>query len=131
MSDTSDGIGCLATIIVISACIGIPYFTSKTEERNEKQDIVAVWKHEANHYSVTVKEGNTLMDKAFYGNFSTIIITDVPKDKSMWYEAHFKESSFSGGGYDSLKIHIHSIDDINGGGWNHGKFGSGTTERVQ
>lgn len=33
--------------------------------------------------------------------------------------------------YDDLTIHIHSPIEIEGGGWDYGKFGHGTTQVVQ
>jgi hypothetical protein len=100
--------------------------------RDEKGDIISVWKHEVGRYSITIKEGNTLIDKAFYrtGECEFTLITDVPEGSNMWYEAHYYED-WNERGYQWVKIHIHSVDDISNAGWNHGKFGSGMTERVQ
>jgi hypothetical protein len=30
-----------------------------------------------------------------------------------------------------LDIHIHNLDEIQGGGWNHGKFGRGKTQVIE
>ena len=97
----------------------------------ETGQIIAVWKHEPNVYSVTIKEGkNTLIDKDFrrhsavYPKYS--LIDDVSENSNMWYEATYDD-----GFCETVVIHVRSINDINNAGWNHGKFGSGSTERVQ
>ena len=30
-----------------------------------------------------------------------------------------------------VNIHIHSLEDLNGAGWNHGKFGKGNTVPIE
>lgn len=119
----------LIMILLILGLIATPWFFRKTEIRNERFNVVAVWKHEVNRYSVTIKEGNILVDRGFA--IDSVLITDVPEGSNMWYEAYYNYNSFSGGGYKWVNIHIHSVDDIGNAGWNHGKFGSGSTERVQ
>jgi len=58
------------------------------------------------------------------------IFYDVPKDEKMYLEYQKK---CSGGNLLMawMEIHIHSIDEINGGGWNRGKFGKGQTNVIQ
>lgn len=34
-------------------------------------------------------------------------------------------------GAESLVIHLHSLTEVNGAGWNHGKFGSGQTTVIE
>ena len=122
------------TLFVIIGCVLIFLsFVINTKDivRDEKSDIVAVWKHRANEYSVTVQEGLKFVDIPFSGTkLNQELIADVPSHKKMWYEAHYRFNSWTGGGYEDVKIHIHSINEVNGAGWNHGKFGSGMTERV-
>lgn len=103
-------------------------------ERNEQGPVASVWKHEVGVYSVTVLEGNILVDKGFWNNSGWVhpkIVVDVHEGSNMWYKAHYLHNEFSGGGYDYVEIHIHGTDDIGGAGWNHGKHGSGTLERVE
>jgi len=100
---------------------------------HESGTVAAVWKHQANSYSVTLQEGTQLLDKSFcpfYGTYE--IILDAPPDGKMWYEADYKESNcWLSKTYTRVVIHIHSINDIGGSGWNHGKFGSGMLEKVE
>ena len=58
------------------------------------------------------------------------IFYDVPPDMSMYYKT---EKYCSGGSefYRYLYIHIHSTKDLNGGGWDHGKFGHGQTSVLE
>lgn len=51
---------------------------------------------------------------------------DVPENKPM-YIIYIKDCQGGTPYYTTLYIHIHSVRDINGGGWNHGKFGHGKT----
>ena len=54
------------------------------------------------------------------------IFRDVPKDKSKFIVD--KRCCSGGSTYvQYLHIHLHSFDELHGGGWNRGKFGSGQT----
>lgn len=120
--------------LTIIIAIMITSTSCKQVERDEKSEVVAVWKHDPGVYSVTIKDGITLVDKSFWsdmGRATPLIITDVPEGQNMWYEAHFSDNAFNGKGYSNVRIHIHSIKDINGAGWNHGKFGSGQTQLLE
>lgn len=55
---------------------------------------------------------------------------DVPAGKLMWALIKGKGNPKDGIIAD-IKIHMHSVKDIEGGGWNHGKFGSGNTTVVE
>ena len=59
------------------------------------------------------------------------IFRDVPLEKQMFAEA-VKSNSIMDcpRGYGSLDIHIHNIQEINGAGWDHGKFGTGRTNII-
>ena len=58
------------------------------------------------------------------------IITDVSADKKMWV---LTRGYYAGRDpvYEYVEIHIHAAKDVNGGGWNHGKFGSGQTNVIE
>jgi len=118
---------CLLVIAVIGGCFyGI---SMVKEERFEKEDVIAVYMHDAWHYSVLTEAGSNLVHRVF-GSVKPEILRDVLDGSNMWYEAYYKET-YDHGGYEWLKIHIRSVDDINTAGWNHGKFGRGMTHRVQ
>lgn len=58
-----------------------------------------------------------------------VVKTDVAPSEPMWirWEA-VKENNFIK--YHYVEIHIHSITDINGADWNHGKHGHGKTQVI-
>jgi len=115
----------------------------------EKGTCVAVYYHERGSYSLMVEKDGKL--EAIYlpcwWYVPISIFTDVAPNKDMWYEAQYEISK----SYDRYKealdfsiypsdyvrdnqpktsyihIHIRSVKDIKGGGWNHGKFGCGQT----
>lgn len=71
-----------------------------------------------------------------------LIMTDVPEGEPMWAEwlqrnSVVSVSSGEGCGpryfecLSGLAIHVHSPQDIVGGGWNHGKDGAGTTTVIE
>lgn len=88
--------------------------------------------HERDFYSVLiVKEDKTVEHKFFYTNqYNKItLICDVEKGDRMWFE-EFKNGNWVERTLDVI-IHIHSVDDLNGAGWNHGKFGNGMTVPIE
>jgi hypothetical protein len=116
--------------ILLSGC-GKPTLVGK-----DSREIVSVWKHEVGYYSVSFMDGNKIVDngfKIYNGNYylleTTTLIADVPEGSNMWYEAIYL-SSIDGGSV-VVTIHVRSMDDVHGAGWNHGKFGKGSTERVR
>ena len=118
----------LVSLLVLTGCSeNVHYVTPPT-------NIVAVYYHEGNKYSVTTNVGNVLTTKRVTtrARVHTTIITDVTFDKPMWYECDYTYNNFVGAtSGKGCTIHIHSVDDIIGAAWNHGKFGSGTTNRVR
>jgi len=58
------------------------------------------------------------------------IFYDVPPGEPMYYESQ-KKCKQGNVKYEYLYIHIHSVKDIGGGGWNHGKFGRGNTSVLE
>lgn len=97
----------------------------------EKKTFTAIYWHEGNNFSVVIKEGNEM-------NFSRIpthrikprIVVDVPKGELGWYACEWDHSGFNGSSNEKCEIHIESEDSLIAAGWNHGKFGSGMTHRI-
>lgn len=54
---------------------------------------------------------------------------DVPKEEKMWAKETVVEGSLETDIY--VEIHLHSIDEVDGGEWDHGKQGSGTVSVVE
>jgi len=101
-----------------------------------KLDVDAIFYHEGCNYSVMYKSGSEIKQKSLgFGAETCYTLTHTvladATDKP-WVEWHVVRNSLYGvesGGY--VRIHIRSVDDITGGSWNHGKFGTGTTTRIQ
>jgi protein required for attachment to host cells len=53
-------------------------------------------------------------------------IQDVPEGKSMWFKGE-RGNHY----YYNMEFHIHSVQDINGANWNHGKQGRGQTHVIE
>jgi hypothetical protein len=57
------------------------------------------------------------------------VFDDVPPGEPMWAETH----GYSGGcnDVDGFEIHVHALQEVEGGGWNHGKGGHGQTSVIE
>ena len=112
----------------IGGCIwGMNFWT----ETSYKSNCDAVYFHEHGRYSVMVKDGKNVKNVTFPRNgVKTFVTEGVPEGSNLWFEVQYTENG-CGNRRGYVNIHIHSIDDLNTAGWNHGKFGKGQTHRVQ
>ena len=152
MERTGIGFAAILLSIVASLCLIFSVTTSgsgkaeNTSTENVKQPAVVqkpkveskiffdrIFLHETNHYSVfTVEEDKKVTVKSFrsyipYGKIT--LFCDVEKGDRMWAE-EWKNGNWVDATLDAA-IHIHSLDDLNGAGWNHGKFGNGMTVPIE
>lgn len=95
-----------------------------------KGDIVSVYFHEGNDYSVGIMNGSKLDIVRLPPSAHVDVFLDADPSGSMWYECDHTRDRFMGETTGGCSIHAFDIDDINTGGWNHGKFGSGKTTRA-
>ena len=126
--------GCfIIFLIAILIFVMIIVITPKMEYRVVKRSIVRVMMHEPERYSVLVQEKDKSLKTLTYRGCQ--LIADVPKDEPMWLEVEMnkakEEITDEGYHYKWAKIHIHSADQLNGAGWDHGKGGRGQTEVVE
>ena len=120
--------GCF--IFVLLAFFGSMIFLTYLSERERVplpptityKPVVRVFLHERGHASFFVNEAHEIKH-IDHGNCGVQFISDVPKDEPMWalYDTRTRETF----------IHIHDVKEVNGGAWNHGKFGQGTTNVVE
>jgi hypothetical protein len=92
-------------------------------------NIRRVFYHTGQEYNVMYE---TVMEElvTVAWNQPTRIFADVPADQPMWAEKYDRGPNFDGS-YDKwCVIHIHSAKDMNGAGWDRGKFGKGTTNVI-
>lgn len=114
----------LVTATMLIACTEQTDFTT-----TDYHSVVRIFMHEKNHYTFYIQEPakKEVQILSFMTVYSSLpkIFTDVPAGELSWIRvgAPFENSRYRW----SLDIHIHSVSEINGGGWNHGKFGSGQT----
>ncbi|MFA5838452.1 MAG: hypothetical protein WC849_00740 [Candidatus Paceibacterota bacterium] len=107
--------------------------SSITKENEKTQIVERIFMHEPTEYSFMYFKPNTNeLKTATYGIESEYlkIISDVkPENKPWFYYAEF--NGHNQPSYRVLIIHIRNVSDIQGGGWNHGKFGRGQTVVIQ
>lgn len=107
----------------------------REDEKVERmENVVRVFWHEGAHYSVMVRQPNST--RLHIIRLSPIweslekrgvrIFADVPLKDPMWAEVKWRGCCLS-----DLEIHTHSEKNIEGGGWDHGKFGRGTTTVIR
>jgi hypothetical protein len=104
--------------------------------------------HEHDHFTLMVQNTDrTVSQISLQSLTGTTILTDVPQKDTPYAQYRCTGTNYQGDvsciryyeGMGStyrmtvyhLTIHLHSPAEINGAGWNHGKFGSGTTTVVE
>jgi len=95
--------------------------------------------HESNHYTFFVSRPDNTVGILDLRTFSgrVTVVEDMPADQPVRveYTCRCKEvpPNFVRWRAEPTEIYIrlHSVKEINGAGWNHGKFGSGQTTVVE
>ena len=114
----------VAVLIMVQGCGG----EKVVLEERTLENVQAVFYHEQSRYTVLVREGENRLVPLSYRTTRVDIFDDVPATHAMW--AYVVTVVEDGVESSELSIHVHSVHDINGAGWNHGKFGTGTTVRI-
>lgn len=98
-------------------------------------DVTRILMHERDRYTLIIKKPESLqllMREFEMGHGVVKIIADVPDGQMMWAaQKRYQQFGCGSGCCGDLEIHVHSSQDINGGGWNHGKFGRGQTVVIE
>lgn len=105
------------------------------------ENVERIFWHEGDKYSVLVKNDDNTYKTVRFPNYQcgsirdgdgVIIVADVPGDQKMWVSTVVQEEdNIRPYCFERLTIHIHSPHDIDGGGWDHGKFGRGQTSVIE
>ena len=111
----------LCLIVLFTGCNNI-----HTDKKIE--NVQAVFYHEPGNTLLVNGKGAELKTITFRDAEITLF-KDVPQGSTVWARVQRDGDDFNGID-ERVEIHIHSVDDINGAGWNHGKFGSGTTTKI-
>lgn len=90
-----------------------------------KTEIEAFYYHEPGRYTAAVlKDSVVKMIRVP----DPIIIVDA-KDKE-WLVCQYRRNSWNGHSDGNCYVHLRSVNSMNTAGWNNGKFGKGTTSRI-
>ena len=100
----------------------------------EENKVEAIYWHEGSRYTAAILDGESLRlhRVPYHGNTSSrvALFTDVKAGEKPWYKCKWKHSGFSGNYDSSCEIHIIGVDSLRTADWSRGKFGSGTTSRI-
>lgn len=128
----------LAVICVVVAVFGLRpggFFHTPPSEIKRLDGITRVLMHEPGRYTFLIEQDGGRVAQRTIGQMPCTnvpeLFHDVPAGQPMWAEYHTRRSGKRDVCDALLTIHIHSVTDINGAGWNHGKFGSGQTTIVE
>ncbi len=115
----------LVLLFCLLICLGCE--TKKNSEQITQ--VERVFMNEPGVYSFMYRDSGQL--KVFGGTswYQYNVYEDVLPGKPMWVKT--EQWTVEGNPTVKYEIHVHFVGDIEGGGWNHGKNGSGTTTVVR
>jgi hypothetical protein len=90
------------------------------------EHVARVLEHEPGRWTVFIQRSDTPELERLSLRGSSRWIADVPPGEEMWLVIRSVRCGTKGRCEDN-EFHIRSVKDIQGAGWNHGKFGSGQT----
>lgn len=94
-------------------------------------NVTRVLMHEPKHYTFIYEDSHGIHEISWYtGNIKYIRIP-LSQPMQVVAKSHYEPSSPYGQLAYDLEIYIHSSQDVNGAGWNHGKFGHGQTQVIE
>lgn len=99
-------------------------------------NMVRVFMHDRSTYTLLVKNPNfdELEMKCYHWVERIRIKMDVPLEQAMWAQVFWVPYGDAWPNVKVIKeiiIHIHSEKNIEGGAWDHGKLGRGTTNVIE
>jgi len=106
-------------------------------EHSAGGEIDAIYWHEGLRYTVMVENAGVITKRRLppWGhamNKNIRLYTDAGPGEKAWYECEWSRNEWTGADLDTAycDIHIHGLDELGTADWNHGKFGSGSTTRI-
>jgi len=126
------------TVIFVMITFFLFGCSDQVVEEKVYSNVARVFWHEGNRYSVFIELEEGVYDRvSFSGRLCSktrgvvegvTIVSDVPPGELMWVrEKTLDDSRNRGVCLIGLEIHLHDIQDLEGGSWDHGKFGRGST----
>lgn len=107
----------------------------RLKQENKVENIARIFMHEPGVYSFLIADKDGILhptDNYRYSPEHVKMPSDVPKGKLKWAREYYAlDPRWPQNPTRYLEIHIHSEKDIEGGGYNHGKFGRGQTSVVE
>jgi len=122
----------MVVLLVVGAALFYRDITAFTLPENKKMNVDRIYMHEPGRYSVMIKtgpKGEELEIIELRADRKIHIIADVPSQDPCW--VYFEREKTMKQSWEKIWIHVHSPQDIQGGGWNHGKFGKGQTVIIE
>ena len=105
------------------------------EDKKAGGEIDAIYWHEGVRYTVSVIDDAGLVSNYKIPPFAehtgkVLLYTDAEDGEKAWYVCDWLFNNMTGSSDGLCEIHIHNIDELGTADWNHGKFGSGSTTRI-
>lgn len=116
-------------LVLLLLCVGCtePVTTKRIDH------IERILMHNSGSYTVFSKDPNTSKLREDFVKYCKVdLIADLDKDKECYGTITYQpRNEWAETNYISAEFHIHSAKEINGAGWDHGKFGKGQTAEVE
>lgn len=114
------------TLFVVLTAAGCGTSAKPVERKYE--NIIAIAWHERNRFTLWLQNpGTTRTTRVYIDDFGdrVDVFTDIPEGGKSWVRVVSNSNYPTQIWY--AEIHIHSLKDLMGADWNHGKFGRGKT----
>ena len=101
-------------------------------EHYVSREVDALYWHERNRYTaISIDEDGRAIKHRIpaANNLRVTLYTNLDADAKPWYECEWVFNFWTGAD-GSCEVYIHGLDEMGTADWNHGKFGSGSTTRL-
>ena len=121
-------------VLILAGCLILP--GCSYEHKTAGDEIEALYWHEGERYTAVTIIADVVTRyniPPYSGTYRTVTLyTDVAEGEKSWYKCEWDWEVWMGTDTDTAycDIHIHNIDELGTADWNHGKFGSGSTTRI-
>ena len=101
-------------------------------EMMEENTAQAIYWHESNRYTAAIVTNGVveMLRIPRVGHCKVALYLDLNDGELPWYKCKWLYNAFSGNHSAKCEIHIKDIDSLMTAGWSHGKFGRGSTTRI-
>ena len=124
-------------LLVIVGILGLTVGGCENTDYSAGGEIDAIYWHEGLRYTVMVENAGVITKRRLppWGHAmdkNITMYTDVEVGEKSWYKCEWARNNWLGPDLDTAycDIHIHSLNELGTADWNHGKFGSGATTRI-